>query len=259
MSDQGPSTNGRVDTTGAGPSSPKVAVGPNPAGSGKGAAVSFLNGKSAAAVFFALAYWVTVYCLPEPNSPMPPSGLYWVFIGIAVFALTLSGLAVGRRAIGRLDAVCLVAYVLLLDWLLFSAFYGLVKYDTSLKFTMAIGGVALVSFIVGIIVFDTLRVAASLPIVILFIGIASDPAGFTAGADIRGQLVIWMGGVLGLSTVAEGLTQWSKIRGDANVKTAVAAAIPGNPGMAAQTNLALAPANVGGDLSPAMGVPTAKV
>jgi hypothetical protein len=187
-----------------------------------------------------------------------PPGFSWLFVGIAVFALMLSGLAVGRGAIGRLDAVCLVAYVLLLDWLLYSAFSGLVAYDASLKFTMAIGGVALVSFVAGIIVFDTLRVAASLPIVILFIGIASDPAGFAAGEDVRSQLIIWMGGVLGLSTAAEGLTQWIKIRGDANVKTAVATAIPDNPGMAARTNMALAPADIGGDLSPAMGVPSAK-
>jgi hypothetical protein len=245
------------DPRGNGDETRKLPEEPDTAPSKTGVVGSFLNGQAAAAIFFALAYWVTIYCLPDRAQPAAFPYLWVLFLVLAVFGLSLSFLAVGKGSIGRLYTVCLVAYVLLLDGLLFSAYYGVVTYGPSLKFTLAIGGVALMSFIVGIIVFDTLRVAASLPIVVLFIGIVADPAGFTAGADIRSQLVIWMGGVLGLSTVAEGLTQWTKIRGDASVKAAVATANPNAPAMAEETTKALAPANIGGDLSPSMGLPAA--
>ncbi|HKQ41436.1 MAG TPA: hypothetical protein VJT79_03070, partial [Pseudonocardia sp.] len=226
---------------------PKTPVAaPDPAPPPSAPVASLLTGQTAVVAFFALAYWVTIYSLPSERPVAIVPNFWWLFLAIAVFGLTLSFLARGKGAIGRVEAVCLVAYVLLLDWLLFSAFFGIVVYDPMLKFTLVIGGLALVSFAVGIIVFDTLRVAASLPIVILFIGIVANPAGFTAGNDIRSQLIIWMGGILGLSTAAEGLNQWAKIRGDANVKATVATALPSQPELAEKTTKALAPAEIGG-------------
>src|SRR4051812_37052652 len=84
------------DTDGTGSAvrqQPPMANGADPADAGRGPAPSFLNGKSAAAVFFALAYWVTVYCLPGSKVSLLPPEFSWLFVGIAFFALTLSGLA----------------------------------------------------------------------------------------------------------------------------------------------------------------------
>ncbi len=219
-----------------------------------GAGVTFPSGRTALAVFVALTYWVTVYSLPEaPVGAMSPH-FGWLFAGIAVFGLSLSLLAVGRRRVGRVTAVCVVAYVLLLDWLLASAFFAVVPYSPELKFTLAIGGIALASFIVGIVVFDTLRVAASLPIVILIIGLATAPSGFLGGSDLRSQLIMWMGIILGASAVAEGVNQGAKIIGASRVTQAIAAAQT-DAGKAGALQRSLAPrvAHIGGDLGPALG------
>jgi hypothetical protein len=216
--------------------------------------VAFLNGRTALAVFVAMTYWVTVYSLPQPPVAPTPPHFGWLFGGIAVFGLSLSLLAVGRRRIGRLTAVCVVAYVLLLDWLLFSAFFAVVPYPPELKFTLAIGGIALASFIVGVVVFDTLRVAASLPIVILIIGLATAPSGFLGGSDLRGQLIMWMGIILGASAVAEGVNQGAKIIGASRVTQAIAAVQTDDPAKADAFQRSLAPrvSHIGGDLGPSL-------
>lgn len=237
-------------------------VAPDAAGQGgeddKRPGATFPSGRTALAVFVALTYWVTVYSLPEPPvGPMSPH-VGWLFAGIAVFGLSLSLLAVGRRRVGRVAAVCIVAYVLLLDWLLASAFLAMVPYSPGLKFTLAIGGIALASFIVGIVVFDTLRVAASLPIVILIIGLATAPSGFLGGSDLRGQLIMWMGIILGASAVAEGVNQGAKIIGASRVTQAIAAAqTDADKAGALQRSLAPRVAHIGGDLGPALGDATA--
>ncbi|MEU7815648.1 hypothetical protein [Pseudonocardia sp. NPDC049154] len=239
---------------------PGGGVGGQGGGDGKrpGADVMFPSGRTALAVFVALTYWVTVYSLPEP--PVGPTSPHfgWLFAGIAVFGLSLSLLAVGHRRVSRVAAVCVVAYVLLLDWLLVSAFFAVVPYSPELKFTLAIGGIALASFIVGIVVFDTLRVAASLPIVILIIGLATAPSGFLGGSDLRGQLIMWMGIILGASAVAEGVNQGAKIIGASRVTQAIAAAqTDADKAGALQRSLAPRVAHIGGDLGPALGDPTA--
>ncbi|GAA4692766.1 hypothetical protein GCM10023215_32410 [Pseudonocardia yuanmonensis] len=240
---------------------PDVAGPPIPAtgdGSGDGkrpaAATTFLTGRTAVAVFVALTYWVTVYSLPQPPVAPAPAHFGWLFVGIAVFGLSLSLLAVGAGRIGRLAAVCVVAYVLLLDWLLFSAFFAVVPYAPELRFTLAIGGLALASFVFGVIVFDTLRVAASLPIVILVIGLATAPSGFLGGSDLRGQLITWMGIILGASAVAEGVNQGAKIIGASRVTQAIAAAQTDDPAKADALQRSLAPrvAHIGGDLGPSL-------
>jgi hypothetical protein len=215
---------------------------------------TFLNGRTALAVFVALIYWVTVYSLPQPPVAPTPPHFGWLFLAVAVFGLSLSLLATGGGRIGRVTAVCVVAYVLLLDWLLFSAFYAVVPYPPELKFTLAIGGLALASFIVGIVVFDTLRVAASLPIVILVIGLATAPSGFLGGSDLRGQLIMWMGIILGASAVAEGVNQGAKIIGASRVTQAIAAAQTDDPAKADALQRSLAPrvSHIGGDLGPSL-------
>jgi hypothetical protein len=219
---------------------------------------SFLNGGTAVAVFFGLIYWITVYTLPDPmdvgvNSLKRTIALGILYGLIAVFGLTLTMMGRGKGNIGRLQAVCLVAYVLTLDWLLASAYFRIVNYRPEVKFALAIGGLAVASFIYGTIAFDTIRAAASLPIVVLFIGLAAASNGLTIDPEIKKQLILWMGVILGANAVSEAANQGAKVVSAGKVSTAVAGSTdsPEEAGEK-QRQLTSEIKAIGGDLSPSV-------
>lgn len=108
------------------------------------------------------------------------------------------------------------------------AAYGLSgKIDLSVgeRFAIATGGVALASFVVGLVRFDTVKAAASLPIVVLFIALAAWPEGSAQmDDDVQQTLLIAMGTILGITTLGESLQQAATSRANATVKAAEIAA-----------------------------------
>lgn len=229
----------------------------------------FLTPQTAVAVLVTLTYWVTVFVLPGPRpragqaatEPVVPESVpglaiaAMVVLALAAVVLLLMGLL--SKRLGGVATICLAGFLVLLDLLLLSAFYRWIPYTMQLKFAIGVGGAAIASFAFGIIVYDTLRVAASLPIVILVIGLATFPAGYSAGDDIRGQIILWMGGVLGIATVTEGITQAVRIRGSAAVRSEVVKVQPTDAEAIARMGRELTSdlAKIGGDLSPSMGAP----
>lgn len=215
------------------------------------------------AVFLVLTFWVVVVLLPE--APLATgSVLVKVLVGAVLLAVLLAAGYCFRLGKGSpvedfspFGAATLAAYVLLLDVLLALALSGAVRFTTSVKFALAVGGGAVASFVFGVIVFSTIRVAASLPIVVLFIGVVAFPD--SVPAQIRDQLITWMGVILGVSAGAEGATQAAKVIGSAQVSKAVAATSGGDPVAAERLTRSLtrSPQAVGGDLqTTANGNPT---
>ncbi|KQV65733.1 hypothetical protein ASC64_12535 [Nocardioides sp. Root122] len=73
-----------------------------------------------------------------------------------------------------------------------------------LKFAVGVGGVALGGFVFAATQFDTIRAAASVPVVLLLIGVATWPgAADLMEPSVREALIKWMGILLGVNGVAE--------------------------------------------------------
>ena len=228
---------------------------------------TFLTPKTAVAVLLALTYWVTVFVLPTPGKQVGQTGTRivvpeWVPVSVIVVAGVVLGLliiGVWRKKFDKVVTLCVVGFFFLISLLFVSAFNEWIPYTMQIKFAIGVGGTAIASFVCGIVVYNTLRVAASLPIVILLIGLATFPAGFAAGDDLRGQIILWMGGILGIATVTEGITQAVRIRGSADVRSEVVKASPTDGEAIARMGRALTSdiANIGGDLSAPMDAPAA--
>ena len=89
--------------------------------------------------------------------------------------------------------------------LIASAYFGHdVAITPGIKFAVGVGGVALGGFVFAVTQFDTIRAAASVPIVLLLIGVATWPdAKDLMEPSVREALIKWMGILLGVNGVAE--------------------------------------------------------
>lgn len=172
-----------------------------------------INGDVGAAILTAVAFWVVVILLPEQKPDRIAATVWLVCALLAVVAI--AGFLVAFMTRGRTDtnrvtmpgAVTLFAYCLLLSFLILGSNTGFITMAPVLKFALAVGGTALASFVVGLLLFDTIRAAASVPIVVLFIGTATLPAPLPELASIRPTLITWMGVIIGATAVAESATQ----------------------------------------------------
>ena len=174
-------------------------------------------------VLLVLTYWIGVFILPEHRLEEA-----WPIQTVAYLSAALVALACGgtMRRDGKWRApevVAIPAFVLFLDILLVVGLTGIVHFLPALKFAMAVGGGAIAAFLLGIVVFDTVRVAASLPIVVLFIGMVTYPVEIAGFNDNRAQVIVCMGVILGVSAAAEGATQTAKVIGRAQITKAMIA------------------------------------
>lgn len=72
------------------------------------------------------------------------------------------------------------------------------------RFALGVGGTAIIAFVFGVGRFSTVRAAAALPVVILLIGAATWPqAAEFLPEDIRKEVILWTGVILGATAVAE--------------------------------------------------------
>ena len=169
-------------------------------------------------VFVGTAWWTITLSLPSSADKW-----HWVaritvaFIGIFVMGIGMvlnRKLNGGQQLAGRnLPALSGTASTLLvavgLVVLMAAVLGGFgIDLDSERRLGIGVGGLAVAVMMIGLTRYDTARAAASLPVVALVIGLAVFPgAGDTMGDELRGQIIKWMGILLGANGVAEAAKQ----------------------------------------------------
>lgn len=160
---------------------------------------------------FVVAYWVIVLAIPN-EGPEWPTGLRWV-IGLVGGALALVGaggvvVSIFRSKmtdIGLFALVGLVGVVLSIAGIVTGNKLDLTD---ARRLAIGVGGTTLAGLVYGITRFDTIRAAASVPIVTLLIGVATWPnATSLIGTDVRTEIIKWTGVVLAAAGVGEAAKQ----------------------------------------------------
>lgn len=172
-----------------------------------------LNGSTAGAILLAVIFWTVLLLLPERKPDSVGWGV-WIIVSVLAFVsilgfvlFAMSAHRPGGYGIALPGAMSLFGFCLFLGFLIIGANTGFITVTAILKFALAVGGTALASFVVGLLLFDTIRAAASVPIVVLFIGTATFPAPIPELAAVRPTLIAWMGIIIGASAIAEGANQ----------------------------------------------------
>jgi hypothetical protein len=191
----------------------------------------WLNWGIAAGVLGAVTYWVTVLVLPASDRNGLGQGSRWV-VGLLGVALVLAALAaffvpdrVKIAVAGRIGllvggALVIVAAVGVMNRPLALA--------DDLRFALGVGGVALASLLLGLARFDTIRAVASVPIVVLFIGLVTWPkVDDLITETVQSNLITWMGIILGVSAVGEAAKQVAQVGAEGKVAAAAATARDG--------------------------------
>lgn len=171
--------------------------------------------------FIAVAYWVMVLVLPEKGNPWPTQLRAAVgLVGVALLLLSAYKVWRGFDQSGgeRGEAVAFGGVILVVGLILVVlSFLTSLPLDlkVSHRFAIGVGGAALAGFAFAISLFDSMRAAASVPIVILLIGVVVWPEASTLVEESVKQAVItWMGVIL----AANGIAEASKQIGESNAK-----------------------------------------
>jgi len=201
-----------------------------------GAVSKWLSIQLLLAVVVSLAYWVAMLSLPENDSDGFGDVAEVVVLAVGV-VLILGGLyvvAFWRTRKARLrrpemperlrlgGPIVVVGLVLaVVSQLMDNA----ISLDDNRRFALAVGGTAIAGLVVGLTRFTSIRAAASVTIVILFIGVTTFPdAQEAVGTRLRDSLITWMAVILGVNATAEAVTQVAQTTGQARVAAAEIAA-----------------------------------
>ncbi|WP_132431212.1 hypothetical protein [Pseudonocardia endophytica] len=214
------------------------------------------NGHVGGVVLAVVSFWVAALLIPGsdggatglPVGSSAANGVTVLLLGLAVvLPLVIIGITwftLGRKKIDFVGPIVLFLFFLLLTALWWLAASGIRPFTSAMKVAFGIGGTALGALAIGLLLFRTLRVAASLPVVVLFIGLVAFPGARDVAGDLGPTLVNWMGGILGASAVAEGATQVARVvqRGGVSKAVADGAKTAGmSPGTAGDLRKALLP------------------
>jgi hypothetical protein len=250
-----------VAPVGPGPPAP----GPAPAGDDGGAGggpgegeatnpLDLLNGRVGGAVLAVVSFWVVALLIPTTGptgSPGVPVGswvanlvgtiLVVLAVGLPAALWSVTRRRPGTATVDPVGAVVLGLFFLILAAVWWLAAGGIVPFTAETKVALGVGGTALGALAIGLLLFRTMRVAASLPVVVLFIGLVAFPGAKAAVGDLGPTLVTWMGAILGTSAAAEGATQVARVIQRGGVSKAVANANPSSPETATGLRQALLP------------------
>jgi hypothetical protein len=180
------------------------------------------------AIVLVLMVWLSILAFPTSSGEYPR----WARWATAAFAVALMlvgiGIWVATRGEGRRAPMHALAATLtivgVIDIMFALAAPQGMTIDTKTKFAMGVGGAALAGFAYGLTQFDTMRAAASIPVVVLLVGVVVWPdAKAFVEPDVRQALITWMGVLLGINGAAEAAKQVATIR---------TAASPGDAGSA---------------------------
>ena len=182
--------------------------------------------QSSVAVLIAILYWALLVATPDTLGPWP--GWVRVTVGLTAGVMVVAGavtFVIGlrmtdsdegrgeeRRGEERRGEVVFIGFGLILLGLVAlvaTAHFGQqVTVSADVKFAAGVGGVALGGFVFAATQFDTIRAAASVPVVLLLIGVATWPgAEGLMDPSLREALITWMGVILSINGVAEAAKQ----------------------------------------------------
>lgn len=165
----------------------------------------------AAAVLVGVTYWIILLALPDEGSEWE-AWVRWVFNWGGLVVLVVGGIAGILWLIskwgwaGALSLICL--FVGAVAMIVGQITINRLNLDDPTRFAIGVGGLALAGLIFGLIRFDTIRAAVSIPAAVLVIGVTTWPdAEAIVGSDVRTSIIQWMGILLGANGVAEAVTQ----------------------------------------------------
>ena len=165
----------------------------------------------AAAIVVGMTYWIILLALPDSGTQWEPwvrSALSWGGLGVLAVGV-IAGviwLATQNARVGVLSLICLVVGPVAV--IVGQITVNRLDLGEGTRFAIGVGGLALAGLILGLIRFDTIRAAVSIPAAVLVIGVTTWPnAEEIVGPDVRTSIIQWMGILLGANGVAEAVTQ----------------------------------------------------
>lgn len=178
------------------------------------------RGVALRAAGFLLVYWIAALLVP----------LRWdLWVGLLIFGTTVAVLQKQTRGNRRLSEIWLLAWGLLglalflnvlTDW------WQVEVLADDVRVSLALGGTAVVVLAGAAGRYISVKAAASMVIVVLFIGLVAFPAlSDTLDEDLVKSLVGWMAGILGVVALAEAAENGKKAQESANATTGTIASL----------------------------------
>lgn len=180
--------------------------------------------QSASAALVGVLFWIAAVCLPRSVDPWP----LWVkwLEPLVALAFALAGVWVFAREFkksssNRSQGVFLGVFLVFAGVILVVAFLsGRNGYtlDDGQRLAIGVGGGAVASFAFAATQFDTIRAGASVPVVVLLIGVVTWPgAKDLIDPSVQKALITWMGVILGVNGAAEAVQQVAATRAKPDV------------------------------------------
>ena len=177
--------------------------------------------ESIVAAMLVAAFWILVLAVPDSGDAWPTWLRIIVGLVAAIAVLFGSGGVMWCIFDDRRARIWMFAIVALLGIVVgIVALIAGSRLDLAPDRRMAIGvgGTAIAGLVYGITRFDTIRAAASVPVVILLIGTATWPdAAELIEQDVRTEIFKWMGIVLAVSGLGEAAAQVGRQRTQARL------------------------------------------
>ena len=168
--------------------------------------------QSSVGILLFILYWALIAAAGDSISAWSETARHRVYVAGIVLMIVgavalLAGMIISPKQSRRGEVVFLGFALVLLGLVCLIArsyFAHDVEVADELKFAVGVGGVALGGFVFAATQFDTIRAAASVPVVLLLIGVATWPgASDLMEPSVREALIKWMGILLGVNGVAE--------------------------------------------------------
>lgn len=170
--------------------------------------------QSAIAALCTITYWAMVLFLPSSMGPLH-GGFRWV-LGVVSVGCLAGCIWVVWRAFHTQDGAKAQRFGLATALLVFFLVFlvataltgGRLTLDLATRFGLGVGGTAVAGFAYAATQFDTIRAAASVPVVTLLVGIVVWPhAGTLVEPSVRQAIITWMGVILAATGVSEAAKQ----------------------------------------------------
>jgi hypothetical protein len=175
--------------------------------------------QSASAALIAVLFWIAAVCLPDSVDAWPG----WVKVlelmvalGFAIAGISVFVREIQNKSDTRGQGVFLGVFLAFAAVMLVVAFINGrngFTLDDGQRLAIGVGGGAIASFAFAATQFDTIRAGASVPVVVLLIGVVTWPdAKDLIDPSVQKALITWMGVILGVNGAAEAVQQAAATR-----------------------------------------------
>jgi len=167
----------------------------------------------------AFALWLIAVVWPADLS-LGGTGYLTIWRGVFwLIAAALTFLAWQYRKAKLARGLFIVSAIFL--WVIATILTGELGGGSEVRFATAVGGLTILFLLLGLHLFDTVRAAASLAVVMLTVGVLTFPGGAEiVGTENLGTIITWFGIVLGVNGAAEAAVQVAASRGGAAAESA---------------------------------------